>query len=95
MINTSGSEELRNRISEYECGMTVDPEQPGVLADAMCSIAVKGDKREKMKERARKAAELFYDRRATYSEIADFCEEIARRKRAAELCKTKRESDLQ
>ena len=95
VINTSGSEELRHRISEYGCGMTVDPEQPGVLADAMCSIAVKGDKREKMKECARKAAERFYDRRATYSEIADFCEEIAGCKRAADLCKTKRESDRQ
>lgn len=76
MINTCVSPEFRNKVEQDGFGVNIEPEDAGVLADAILSLKADPAMCQAMGERARKIAEMEFDRPKSYRKIEELIRKL-------------------
>lgn len=71
MINTCMSPEFRNKVEQDGFGVNIEPEDAGILADAIERLYENDEQRLEMGRRARKIAEEQFDRPKAYRKIEE------------------------
>ncbi len=71
MINTCMSPEFRNKVEQDGFGVNIEPEDVGILADAIVKLYEDEERRLEMGRRARQMAEEQFDRPKSYQKIEE------------------------
>ena len=71
MINTCMSPEFRNKVEQDGFGVNIEPEDVGILADAIEDLYNHEETRLEMGRRARQIAKEQFDRPKSYQKIEE------------------------
>ena len=81
VINTQDTAEYRALVETYHCGINCTCADPRSVADAIIYLAEHESERKQMGLNARRMAEELFDRRNTYSKIADLVKQVGQNKK--------------
>ncbi|HCR83238.1 MAG TPA: glycosyltransferase WbuB, partial [Lachnospiraceae bacterium] len=76
MINTCMSPEFRNKVENDGFGVNIEPEDAGILADAIEDLYRDEEKRLEMGRKARQIAEEQFDRPKSYRKIEELIRKL-------------------
>ncbi len=76
VVSTQESEEYRNLLEEYGCGINCSVDSPQEVANALQLLIENGEKRAEMGKSSRRLAEEKFDRKQSYTKIVELIEKI-------------------